>query len=360
MAMVLIVEDEDSLRETLSRYLMHEGHQVIAAASGHEALEAAFDASPDVLIADWMLKNHIHGLHVSEVFRGLHPRLNTILITGFPSSDLVEESDRRGVSRLLEKPFDLAELHSAVDFALTDPTTQGEALGPPIAAMAISASGALEFATDRASELLAAVGIEPHPLDFEQVVSEPYQDLLTRAERDWVEAAPASGVGRGWLVRSRPRPGNAGWLAVLCPRDEEQRRNDPRLRILLGVRTSGGTVRTLDDHPPVVVIERDGVVRRLLVSQLERVGAICYPSDDLQSAIRLLAAEPRVRTVLVDFAMAGSEMESWVRQIRAVCPEASIVGTGGVGAEAELLAQGVERVLRKPWRINDLLSAVEG
>jgi DNA-binding response OmpR family regulator len=165
---------------------------VIAAASGHEALEAAFDASPDVLIADWMLKNHIHGLLVSEIFRGLHPQLNTILMTGFPSSDLVEESDRRGVSRLLEKPFDLTELHSAVDFALADPT-RGEALGPPIAAMAISAAGALEFSTDRASELLVAAGLEPHPLEFEQVVSEPYRDLLTRAELDWVEAAPASG-----------------------------------------------------------------------------------------------------------------------------------------------------------------------
>lgn len=37
MATVLIVEDEDSLRETLSRYLTHEGYGDIAAASGYEA-----------------------------------------------------------------------------------------------------------------------------------------------------------------------------------------------------------------------------------------------------------------------------------------------------------------------------------
>ena len=119
MATVLIVEDEDSLRETLSGYLAHEGFEVIAAASGYEALEIGFDTKPDVLIADWMLKDHIHGLHVSEVFRALHPGLNTILITGFPSQDLLEESDRCGVSRLLEKPFDLQELQDAVRFALT-------------------------------------------------------------------------------------------------------------------------------------------------------------------------------------------------------------------------------------------------
>ena len=80
MATVLVVEDEDLLRETLSRYLGYEGHDVIAAASGYEAMEAGFDAEPDVLIADWMLKDHIHGLHVSEVFRALNPELSTILI----------------------------------------------------------------------------------------------------------------------------------------------------------------------------------------------------------------------------------------------------------------------------------------
>ena len=122
MATVLVVEDETSLRETLSRYLKHVGYDVISAASGYEALEAGFAAAPDVLVADWMLKNHIHGLHVSEVFRALHPKLSTILITGFPSRDLVEESDRCGVSRLLEKPFDLSELHGALEMALTEET----------------------------------------------------------------------------------------------------------------------------------------------------------------------------------------------------------------------------------------------
>ncbi|MBJ19995.1 MAG: hypothetical protein CL933_11310 [Deltaproteobacteria bacterium] len=120
------------------------------------------------------------------------------------------------------------------------------------------------------------------------------------------------------------------------------------------------TARSLKDHGPVVVIERDGAVRRLLVSQVERVGAICYASDDLSSALRLLDAEPRALTVLVDSALAGSEMGDWVERIHAVRPGASIVGTGGVGAESDLLAHGVDRVLRKPWWINHLLDAIEG
>lgn len=357
MATVLIVEDEDSLRETLSRYLAHEGHDVIAAASGHEALEAGFGASPDVLIADWMLKNHIHGLHVSEVFRALHPKLNTILITGFPSRDLVEESDRCGVMRLLEKPFDLKDLQEAVQVAVSETSAAVDA-APTIAAMAVGREGSIEFASDRAEELLAAVQASGVPSDLGDVLVGDVAALLAEAESDWVEVRPSSDPAQTWLMRTRPRSGRVGWLVVLCPREEEQRRSDPRMRILLDER-GGFPNLGAEDRGPVVVIERDSAVRRLLVSQIERIGALCYPSDDLQSAMRLMSAEPRVQTVMIDFALAGAEMTSWVDQIRALRPDAAIVGTGGIGTEADLLAQGVGTVLRKPWRIKDLLSAID-
>jgi DNA-binding NtrC family response regulator len=159
-------------------------------------------------------------------------------------------------------------------------------------------------------------------------------------------------------MRTRKRPGLVGWLAVFCPLEEEQRRSDPRMRMLLEERGRSAEPN-LQNPGPVIVIERDGVVRRLLTSQIERVGAICYPSDDLPSALRLLAAEPRAETVLIDFTLAGAEMCDWVEQIRVIRPEAILVGTGGVGAESDLLAQGVSRVLRKPWRIMDLVEAIE-
>jgi DNA-binding NtrC family response regulator len=360
MPTVLIVEDEDSLRETLSRYLSHEGYNVIAAASGYEALEVGFDTKPDVLVADWMLKNHIHGLHVSEVFRALHPELNTILITGFPSRDLLEESDRCGISRLLEKPFDLQDLQDAVESALSQSSERRE-FDAPIAAVAVGTEGELQFTSHRADELMREAQVPGNAKFLSDVINGDSQVHLKMAETDWIEVHPRSPAGipdQTWLMRSRVRPGRVGWLGVFCPLEEEQRRSDPRMRILLDVR-GGTTTRSLKDPGPVVVIEREGVVRRLLVSQLERVGAICYPSDDLSSAIRLVSAETRTKTVLIDFALAGADMSAWVNQVRAVRPEATIIGTGGVGSEADLVAQGVSKVLRKPWRINDLLDAIE-
>jgi len=358
MATVLIVEDEDILRETLSSFLTRQGHEVIAAASGYEALEVGLDASPDVLVADWMLKNHIHGLHVSAVFRALHPRLNTILITGFPSRDLLEESDRCGISRLLEKPFDLRDLDEAVSSALVQPA-DGADLGPTIAAVAIDAEGAIQFASERAQQIFAASELDVSPLRLAQVIEGDVVALVASAEADWVAVRPRGRRTQDWLLRSRRRAGRAGWLVVICPREEEQRRSDARMRILLDER-GGSLKRTLVDRGPVVVIERDGVVRRLLVAQIERAGALCYPSDDLKCALRLLAAEPRVKSVMIDFALAGSEMASWVAAIRAERPDVHLIGTGGVGAESELLSKGVSRVLRKPWSINDLIDALDG
>ena len=365
MATVLIVEDEDVLRETLSSFLTRQGHDVIAAASGYEALEVGFDASPDVLVADWMLKNHIHGLHVSAVFRALHPRLNTVLITGFPSRDLLEESDRCGITRLLEKPFDLNDLDAAVSSALAHPNEAPE-LAPAIAAVSVDSAGAIQFSSERAQQIFAAAHLPSTPSRLSDVFEGESLALVESAESDWVSIRPrghnslnnAPKNAPEWLIRSRRRAGRSGWLVVLCPREEEQRRSDARMRILLDER-GGSLKRTLVDRGPVVVIERDGVVRRLLVAQIERAGALCYPSDDLKSALRLLEAEPRVRSVLIDFALAGSEMSSWVAQVRAHRPDVHLIGTGGIGAESELLARGVSRVLRKPWRINDLIDALD-
>jgi CheY-like chemotaxis protein len=357
MATVLIVEDEDVLRETLSSFLTRQGHDVIAAASGYEALEVGLDASPDVLVADWMLKNHIHGLHVSAVFRALHPRLNTILITGFPSQDLLEESDRHGIARLLEKPFDLADLDAAVANALI-PIGDAADLGPTIAAIAVSPAGEIQFASERAHQLFATVGIAGKPVRLAEVIEGDVQALAEAAEADWVSIRSRGRVAGHWWMRSRRRAGRSGWLVVLCPREEEQRRGDARMRILLDDR--GGTLkRPLVDRGPVIVIERDGVVRRLLVAQIERAGALCYPSDDLTSALRLLAAEPRIRNVIIDLLLAGPDMTSWVAQIRAQRPDVQLIATGGIGAESELVAKGVTRVLRKPWRINDLIDALD-
>ncbi len=359
-ATVLIVEDEDSLRDTLSRFMTREGYSVIAAANGRQALDEAVAHCPDVLIADWMLQNHLHGLHVSEAFRAINPELNTILITGFPSDDLLEESDRCGVLQLLEKPFDLADLQDAVSRALVT-AAPDEGRSRPVAVVDLDAKGAIRFASARARELFAHVVGEGVPVaHLESALGQGIVGRLPEAEsEEWIRVALPSesgASGEHWLLRARQRATDGGWLVVICPEQEHGRISDPRIRILLDHRSGPSPI--LPDHGTVVVIERDGAVRRLLVSQLERIGALCYPTDDLTAALRLLQAEPQVPTVLIDFALAGAAMTDWVAAIKRARPDVTVIGMGGSGSEDELLAQGVARVLFKPWRIMDLLDVI--
>ena len=83
---VLIVDDEPSYRDYLERYLLREGHNVRTAATGQEALEIGKEFAPQVILADWMLKDHVHGLQVAETLREHRPELQILLMTGFPAS----------------------------------------------------------------------------------------------------------------------------------------------------------------------------------------------------------------------------------------------------------------------------------
>ncbi len=359
MASVLIVEDENSLRETLARFLAHEGHEVLAAASGREAFDVGISAGPDILVTDWMLKNHIHGLHVSEALRAVNPDLRTILITGFSSQDLLSESDRCGVLQLLEKPFNLGDLQDAVDNAARTTSTRGRSA--PVGVVEIDNEGKLHFASKRARQMFDHTTGGRDASQLQDVLGADALALIEAAREDWVSASIDLATGESyetetWIVRSRRLTHDAGYLVVLLDEEERPLSNDPRVRILLD--QHGTTRPILPDYGPVIVIENDGSVRRLLVSQIERLGALCYPTNDFPRALKLLDAEPRAATVLIDFEFAGANIRQWIRAVHDVRPGALVIGTGGSGSEEDLLAVGVHRVLSKPWRITDLLEAM--
>ncbi|MCH7868856.1 MAG: response regulator [Myxococcales bacterium] len=111
---VLIVDDEPSYRDYLERFLTREGYDVRTASTGQEALAIGKDFLPQVILADWMLKDHIHGLQVAESLREIKPDLQILLMTGFPSSEIRKEADRAEVFRFLEKPFGLDEVSAAI------------------------------------------------------------------------------------------------------------------------------------------------------------------------------------------------------------------------------------------------------
>jgi two-component system phosphate regulon response regulator PhoB len=112
---VLVVEDEPAQREVLSYNFEAEGFQVALASNGEEALLLVAEASPDVIVLDWMMPN-VSGI---EVCRRLKSRPETRAIPIIMLSARSEEVDRvrgleTGADDYVIKPYSLVELMARV------------------------------------------------------------------------------------------------------------------------------------------------------------------------------------------------------------------------------------------------------
>jgi two-component system, cell cycle sensor histidine kinase and response regulator CckA len=117
-ARVLVVEDERSVRRLVVSILESSGHQVLAAASGAEALAIIEDAHEplDLLVTDVVLPD-LSGPQVAEQLRSHDPRARVLLMSGYPG-DLLDGQGVDIAAPLLQKPFTPAMLLEAVQRAL--------------------------------------------------------------------------------------------------------------------------------------------------------------------------------------------------------------------------------------------------
>ena len=110
---ILVVDDEHAVLEALRRVLTHEGYDVIAARSGHDALELVEAERPDLVLLD-VLMPHPDGLEVCRRLRLEGNSLPILMLTARSEvADRVAGLDA-GADDYLAKPFSLDELLARV------------------------------------------------------------------------------------------------------------------------------------------------------------------------------------------------------------------------------------------------------
>lgn len=116
---VLVVEDEPAQLELMRRWLVHNGHEVVAAASGVAALEAAQAHPVAALITDLRMPG-MSGLEVLTEVRKICPGIAAIVITGeSPAGELLDALQAGTVAACLLKPIrDLRMLSGALAEAM--------------------------------------------------------------------------------------------------------------------------------------------------------------------------------------------------------------------------------------------------
>ena len=115
---VLIVDDDVSVRESISRVLTDAGYEVAQAGDGLEALAKNDPKQIDLLLLDLGLPNK-SGWDIFENFTGQNPTLPIIIITGQSRQSAMAMAS--GVGALMEKPLDAGMLLETMQELLTEP-----------------------------------------------------------------------------------------------------------------------------------------------------------------------------------------------------------------------------------------------
>ena len=110
---ILVVDDEPAVREAVERALRLEGHDVLLAADGHEALGTLDSRPPDAVVLD-VLMPRVDGLELCRRMRRRGDRTPVLMLTARDAvSDRVAGLDA-GADDYLIKPFALEELLARV------------------------------------------------------------------------------------------------------------------------------------------------------------------------------------------------------------------------------------------------------
>ena len=107
--LVLVVDDEQSFRETTRLFLEGDDYRAATAANGGEALELARREMPDLVLLDLIMPG-MSGVDVLKELHAMNPDLPVVIVTAYPDTELMAEALLCPPVTLLPKPLDKATL----------------------------------------------------------------------------------------------------------------------------------------------------------------------------------------------------------------------------------------------------------
>jgi DNA-binding NtrC family response regulator len=117
MARILVVDDQDVMRDPLMESLKRDGHEVAAASDGPAAIAKLEAGRFDLLITDLKMPR-MNGLELLTEARRLRPDMPVVLMTAFATIQTAVEAMKLGAYDYIQKPFNADELRLLVDRTL--------------------------------------------------------------------------------------------------------------------------------------------------------------------------------------------------------------------------------------------------
>ncbi|MBI4698656.1 MAG: sigma-54-dependent Fis family transcriptional regulator [Nitrospirae bacterium] len=107
---VLVVDDEEGIRESLSGILADEGYGVITSSSGEQALTLVKEQSPEIIILDVWMPPGMDGIETLKAIKEASQDSTVIMISGHSNIDTAVQATKLGAYDFLEKPLSLEKI----------------------------------------------------------------------------------------------------------------------------------------------------------------------------------------------------------------------------------------------------------
>lgn len=121
MAKILVIDDEQGIRDLLDTLLRRKGYDVVLADNGQKGLELFRRERPDVVVLDLKMPG-MGGLTVLQEIRSFNPKQPVVILTGAGTAEAEQQVRALGVTEYVEKEFSLHLLGDALHRLLGNPT----------------------------------------------------------------------------------------------------------------------------------------------------------------------------------------------------------------------------------------------
>jgi two-component system response regulator AtoC len=121
MEKILVIDDDESIRQTLSNYLKRLGYSVLSAEDGKIGFDIIQNQQPDLIISDIKMPN-LTGLELLKKVKEIDPLTKIILITAHDDVQTTIDAMQNGAYDYLEKPLDIERLKVTIARALESKT----------------------------------------------------------------------------------------------------------------------------------------------------------------------------------------------------------------------------------------------
>ena len=117
MARVLIVDDEETILQSLEILLDTEGHEIAKFRDSQKAAEAIRAEKFDLMVTDIRM-TPLDGVDLMKLAKQLQPQMGLVVVTAYVSEKTMQQSFDLGCVAYIKKPFKMQEVLDAVNLAL--------------------------------------------------------------------------------------------------------------------------------------------------------------------------------------------------------------------------------------------------